>query len=505
MKGKAHYDKLRSGREEKSAKDDPDLVKLCELLAPSDLEGRVRAIALAEGHRIFALDEEFDLEDPKKYVASGKRLAEEAFRLGQDVATDTAVFDAVVNDLFEQAYAPNRVAFGRGLAAASSNRCLLWQKVIERVRALGSANFNDCVLGGILMEISQVEPALAQALLDEIAEDELLRRRIVGLTPADDFSLKDFQRCERVFGAIGLELWSIDNLLWRDHSAAISREDKARLANNILAEEGGASVLLHAFSMMLHGTDRSVDTLGPDLRALAIKAAAIVLDSDDSDPGGTSDYDLEQVLTSALAYPGTDVEEEQLLDSLFSRMERRYGFFPHFENGIQVIAKSRPEAFLDRLMSYAARKEDDDIHWIDNSLGERAPLDVVSAAELANWCGKGNDIHRWKLVARAISVFEEEKEGGMKLSEQARSLVRMCSEPEAIIKSFGLHLSPRSWSGNRSVLIEQRAAGLSELLNFEDPRIVTATEELLSHAERIAEQERKREQVKDADREQTFE
>ncbi|EEB70876.1 conserved hypothetical protein [Ruegeria sp. R11] len=505
VKGKIHYDKSRSSRKGKTAKDDPDLVKLCELLAPSDLEGRVRAIALAEGHRIFALDEEFDLDDPKKYEASGKRLAEEAFRLGQDVATESAVFDAVVNDLFEQAYVPNRIAFGRGLAAASSNRRLLWQKVTERVRALGSANFNDCLLSGILMEISQVEPALAEAILDEIAEDDLLRRRVVGLTPADNFSLKDFQRCERVFDAIGLELWGMDNLLWRDNSASISREDKARLANKILAEEGGASVLLHAFSMMLHGTDRSLDTLGPDLRALAIKAAAIVLGSDDLDPGGTRDYDLEQVLTSALACHGTDAEEKQLLDGLFSRMERRYGFFPHFENGIQVIAKLRPDAFLDRLMAYASRNEDDDIHWVDNSSRERPPLDNVSPDELANWCNKGNDIRRWKLVTRGISVFEEQKEGGMKLSEQARALVRMCPEPEVIVESFGFKLHPRSWSGNLSVHIEQRSTALTELLNNEAPQIVAATENLMNYATKIADQERNREQKDDADREQTFE
>lgn len=505
VKGKIHYDKSRSSREGKTAKDDPDLVKLCELLAPSDLEGRVRAIALAEGHRIFALDDEFDLDDPKKYEASGKRLAEEAFRLGQDVATDSAVFDAVVNGLFQQAYVPNRIAFGRGLAAAFSNRRLLWEKITERVRALGSANFNDCVLSGILMEISRVEPALAQTLLDEIAEDELLRRRIVGLTPADNFSLEDFQRCERVFDAIGLELWGVDNLLWRDNCAAISRKDKVRLANRILAEKGGASVLLHAFSMMLHGSDRSVDTLGPDIRALSIKAAAIAMGSDESDPGGTRDYDLGQVLTSALACRGTDAEEKQLLDGLFSCMERRYGFFPHFETGIQVIAKSRPDAFLDRLMAYASRNEDGDIHWMDNSSRKCPPLDTVSPDELANWCNKGNDIRRWKLVTRAISVFEEGKEGGFKLSAQARALIRLCPSPEVIVESFGFKLHPRSWSGNLSVHIEQRAAALTELLHSEDPQIVEATETLLNHAKRSADHERDREQKGDAEREQTFE
>lgn len=50
-----------------------------------------------------------------------------------------------------------------------------------------------------------------------------------------------------------------------------------------------------------------------------------------------------------------------------------------------------------------------------------------------------------------------------------------------------------------------RASGLCELLKFEDLRVVTATEELLSRAANIAGQERKREQVEDAEREQTFE
>jgi F420-dependent methylenetetrahydromethanopterin dehydrogenase len=56
-----------------------------------------------------------------------------------------------------------------------------------------------------------------------------------------------------------------------------------------------------------------------------------------------------------------------------------------------------------------------------------------------------------------------------------------------------------------SVHIEQRASGLSELLKFEDSRVVTATEELLSRAADFADQARKREQVEDAAREQTFE
>ncbi len=505
VKGKLHYDTLRSSRSGRTAKEDRELVKLCELLAPSDLEGRVRAIALAEGHRIFALDEEFDHDDPQKYESSRKRLVEEAFQLGRDVATNPAVFDAVADDFFEQAHGPNRFSFGRGLAAASSDRLGLWHNLVKRIRALGCTNFNDCVLSGFLREVSQVEPDLAQAILDESAKDEHLRHRTVGLIPADNFSREDFHRCERVFDAIGLELWGVDTLLWRDSSASISKEDKSRLAKKVLAEEGGASVLLHAFSMMLHGADRSVDTLGQDLRALAIKASAVAMRSDESDPGGTRDYDLEQTLTSALAYHDNDAVEAELLDSLFSRMERRYGLFPHYEKAIQVLAKARPDAFLDRLMSYAGRKDDEELHWVDNSFGENAPLDGIDPTELADWCSKGNDIRRWRLIGHAISVFEKEKEGGVRLSEQAQALVRLCPEPEAIIGRFGLHLSPSSWSGNRSVHIEQRAAALSELLNSEDARIVAATEKLLTFAKEVSEKEKKREKAEDAAREQTFE
>jgi hypothetical protein len=507
VKGKVHYSKSRASREGKKATDDLDLVKLCELLAPSDLEGRVRAIALGAGHRIFALDEEFDPGDPHRYTASQKRLAEEAFRLGQDVATNSAVFDTVVCDLFDPGHFPNRYAFGRGLAAASSNRRSLWDKVIGCLRKFGKENFNDSALSGILMETSKIEPTLAQQLLEEIAEDKLLRRRIVGLTPGVGFSFEDFLRCERVFDAIGLELWSVDDLLWRDDRGAIGRKDKARLSEKILAAEGGAPVLLHAFSMMVHGADSLVDSLGPDLRPLAIKAAAIAIDNDDSDPGGTRDYDLEQVLTSALAHCGAEEEEKQLLDCLFSRMESRFGFFPHFEKAIQVIAKSRPDAFLDRLLAYATTQEDDDIHWVDNALRESPPLDTVSPDKLASWCNRVSDIRRWKLVVRAISVFEAEteKENGLKLSEQAHALLNACPEPEVIVAGFGWKLHPKSWSGNLSEHIAQRSSALTELLKSDNQRVVTAAKELLERAKAMEESERILEQKEDANREQTFE
>lgn len=404
-----HYRARGREKGSKSGIDDPELQSLSELLAPSDLVGRIRAVALGEGHQISAIDDEFDIEEKGEHAASLRRLNEEAFNLGQNAALEASTLEVVVDDAFEQGYAPNRFEFGRGLGAAAIDRRQIWDMVSARFIRFDDGKGNDDILRGMLSSIAELEPELAEVLLEAVATDETLKRRIVGLTPKGGFSAADFARCERVLDEIGLQMWSIEYLIWPDWVADIPKTDKARLLNKVLDQAGGASVALESLGMMLHGSNSTEDTLGTELRKIALRAAAKTFEEGDRNDGGSVDYQMKVVLSAVLPHANEDGLALQVVESLFSYVEEHYGFFPHYEEATQVIAKMLPKPFFDRLFAHSVKPDDGRIGWFDNSFGGRAPANLVKSEDLVRWCSEDNDLRdgNWRCVPfRAYSPRE---------------------------------------------------------------------------------------------------
>ncbi len=109
-----HFDRI--SKKEKMSTDERTLLESLEgELKPTDLEGRIRALVLGDGQRLFSIDDEFDLDEPAKYEQSRERLASKAFELGRDCITELGLLDRIAGELFEPKYGPYRQDFGRGL------------------------------------------------------------------------------------------------------------------------------------------------------------------------------------------------------------------------------------------------------------------------------------------------------------------------------------------------------------------------------------------------------
>ncbi len=195
----------------------------------------------------------------------------------------------------------------------------------------------------------------------------------------------------------------IGDLLWRPKFDVVSAEKKIELSEMILAAEGGPSELLDAYSMKLHGKDQNLDVLGSEQRRLGLVAAAAAISTSDSDPGGSKDYNLQQVLRACLGFDENEEEKVGLIGSLFERVANSYGYYSDFEGAIQVIAEMLPKAFLERALLDTSIDEYKRFGLFRNSVHEIPPLVGIPPEQLVEWCQEGNDPQRWNLLARAIS------------------------------------------------------------------------------------------------------
>lgn len=445
---------------------------------------------LGVGHKIWSLDDEFDPGEPEKYDRSRERQAKQAFELGRDCHAEDGLLDQIAGELFEPGYAPYKLDFGRGLMAGSPNARSTWDQLEDELKAKGVENFGFGVLIGALQEIAASDKSMAAQILDECAKDELLSRCIVGLHPVEGFNEADFDRCVSVLKQTGLPLLGIGDLLWRSQYDVVSDEQKIELSEVILTAAGGTSELIDAYSMKLHGNDQKADILGSEQRRLGLVAAATAISTSNSDPGGSKDYAMQQVLHACLSFDGNDEEKNALIDGLFKRVANSYGYFSDFEGAIQVIAEFLPKAFLERALLDTSIDEYKRFGLFRNSVREISPLASILPEQLVQWCQEGNDPQRWKLLARAISPFEKASSEVVSLTEQAIALVERSPDPNPVVGGFLDDLSPSSCSGSRADIIAERAAAVSALLAHESVAIRDAAAGFLVKAKEIEEQER---------------
>ena len=531
-----HFDRITK-KKEKLTKDVRALLEELENeLSPTDLEGRIRALVLGAGQKIWSLDDEFDPDELDKYEESRARLAQQAFELGRDCHAVEGLLDRVAGELFEPGYTPYKSDFGRGLIAGSANARSTWDQLVTKLKSQNVENFGFGVLIGALQEISESERSMATKILDECAEDDLLKSCVVALHPVEGFEEADFDRCLSVLKQTGLPLMGIGDLLWRPQYDKVSDEKRIALSELILAAAGGPNELLDAYAMRLHGKAKGTDVLGSQQRRLGLMAATAAISRSASDPGGSKDYNMQQVLRNCLKFDGNNDEKTALMNGLFERVANSHGYLSDLEGAIQVIAEFLPDAFLSRALLDTSIDEYKRFGLFRNSVREISLLAGISSEQLVQWCqkvelpkgedlldkvvsyfseklgGKPNHGHqmaekpeRWCLIARAMSPFDKASSGEFSLTEKAIALLENSPQPSLVLDGFLQDLSPSSWSGSRADQVSKRAAAFKPLLGHGSREIGKATTQFLEKAKVIEDQERSLEAQRHDGQEQRFE
>jgi len=485
----------------------PDnLAALERELEPEGLVPKILIYVLNKGHDYWALDADFDHEDTNKYHEAEKRLEAKALRLGEDFAASDHELDELGPNLFSNDWMPYCTAFGRGLAKGAHDLRVGWQQLFDQLEHKPEANKNFAVFGGFIEEADSVDLALAQGLLDQCAQHPELRHVLVGLHPRREFSETDLDRCMALLDDPDTRPWMYGPILWRDGYANLSSDRVLDLAQQLLSIPNGDDVVLDALSMKLHGKDDAVDILGYDLRRVGLRAAIQRLQKDDRDPGGSMDYDMERVIGVALRFDGNDAEMLEWLDTIFAVIDEQYGFIHAFESAIETTIALMPEAFLNRVFEGTEKEQHRRLFFILHGSLRRSPLAKIDMDVLIGWCRSRNDTSVWAPVAAGISLWSKDgDQGAVTMSESAIRLLEASPEPEAVLEAFAERVTPSSWSGSRSNVMQPRADAIAVLVEHESEEIAVAAKSVSAKLVKWIEHERVREQREDEEREQRFE
>ncbi|MBK5143864.1 hypothetical protein I2494_09055 [Budviciaceae bacterium BWR-B9] len=485
----------------------PDsLVALERELKPDDLVPAIMTYVFSKELNYWELEDNFVYDDTNKLREARERLEAKAFRLGEEFAASDHKLDELSPNLFSNNYVSNLAAFGKGLAKGAHDLQVGWQQLVDHLKPQPEANKNFAVFMGFIEEVDFVDPALVHELLDQCAQHPKLRHVLVDLHPQRKFTETDLERCVVLLDDPSILPWMYGPILCREKYANLPKGRVLELAQRLLSKSNGDDVVLNALSIKLHDKEKAVDVLGTDLRLVGLRAAIQRLRSDRNDPCESMDYDMKCVLGTALRFDGNEAEKLEWLDTIFSIVDKHYGYIHSFENVIGMTAALMPEAFLNRVFEGTEEQQQQRLLFICHDSLHRSPLANIDVNFLIEWCRARNDTSVWGSVSAGISLWSNDGElEAVTISESAIKLLEVSPEPEAILEAFAARVTPSSWSGSRANVMQPRADAIGRLAEHKCAEISVAAKSVFAKLIKQIEYEKVREQREDEEHEQRFE
>ncbi|MBX8570688.1 hypothetical protein K5D36_13430 [Pseudomonas cichorii] len=475
-------------------------------LEPGDLIPTIMVYVLGKSYDYWALDADFDHDDTNKYRESEMRLEAKALRLGEEFATSNHRLDELGPNLFSNDWMPYLAEFGRGLARGAHNLRVGWQQLVAQMEQQPGARKNFTIFGGFIDEVDSVDPELAHELLNQCAQHPKLRHVLVGLHPKRHFTETDLDRCMALLDDPQIHPRMYEPILWRGGYAGLPGGRVLDLAQRLLNKHNGDDVVLSAISMKLYGKETAIDTLGSDFRLVGLRAAIQRFQSDHPDLGGTTEHHMERVVSAALRFDGNEAEKLEWLDTIFAVVDERYGYINGFENTIETTVELMPEEFLNRVFEGNEEEQHRRLFFIHYGGLRRSPLAKIDMDVLIEWCGARNDTSVWASVAAGISIWLKDGElGDVTISQSAIRLLEASPEPEAVLDAFADRVTPSSWSGRLSSLMQPRADAIGGLIEHKRAEISMAAKSVYAKLVEQIERRKVLEQREDGEREQRFE
>lgn len=496
----------------------PDsLTALERELKPKDLVPTIMNYVLSNGRDCWMLDDHFNYNNTDRYEAE-KRCEARALLLGKEFAASNHKLDELGPNLFSCEWMPYHAAFGKGLAKGAYSLRIAWQQLVEHLEQQPEINKSFAVFGGFIEEAVSIDPALAQGLLDQCAQHPELRHVLVGLHPPRDFTESDLERCIALLDDPDIHPKMYGPILWWDEYANLPGVRIFDIAQRLLSKPGGDDVVLDALNMRIHDKERVVNTLGPDLRLIGLRAATQRFQRDHSDLSGSTDYCMERVVDAALRFNGNEVEKLEWLDTIFAVVDEHYGCIHSFKKTIGMTAALMPEVFLNRVLEGTEEQQHRRLIFI----GRCSPLAKIGVGVLIEWCRTKMDSRAWPAVAAGINLWPEDDDrekitvldaemklgissGAVTLSETAMRLLEGSPEPQAILEVFANSVTPSSCVGSVADVMQFRADAIGKLVNHKRADISKAASTVFAKLVKSIKYEKEFEQQRDEEREQRFE
>ena len=489
--------------------DNPALTKLVELrdfLTPKDLSSSIKLYLLGNGH-LSELDTEFDDSSEDGYEAAEARVRAKVIDLGEQFAKSKLNLEDFGTNLFSGNHLPNNYDFGIGLAKGSENLNATWDKLVDTLKGTGITSFNYGVLAGFIHETARIDKNISISILDACTKDPLLGCAIIPLHPQGNFTEDDFARCIKVIKNPEISPLGHEFFLWRNEYSHLPKEKKLHLARILLEHPEGTEFLIRGLGMKIRGSDKTVDTLGLELRQIGLSVAIKYLNMDDGKLNAGIIYDLEAVIRNSLSHAGNDDLKSQLLDTVFSGLYA-YRYWPGQEAIFQAIVDILPEDLLDRIFSGDEEQQSRRRQIFESPLysNEKSILVNVDIGRIIKWCLKRKEPLVWEVIAKSLPVFVSNRDSEIvELSNASIRFLEVTPYPEEVLSGYVTQIAPNTWSGHRSIIMEKNTGAFRTLVEHENQQISLIAGDLCRKAESDITGEREFEQRMDENREQRFE
>ncbi|RYH07778.1 hypothetical protein [Tropicimonas sp. IMCC6043] len=485
------------------------LVKLRELdklLKPKDIASSVRAFVASSDSR-YMLDEEFDYETADGFRESSRRLAKIAFQLGTVARNDAALINEVAPSLFSAEYSSHQQhEFGRGLIEGYVSPRRIWDQLVRILHEMETERFCYGVLTGVLQAVSEADRPLAQNLLDECLQDDLLRHGIVRLHPVQGFDEVDFIRCLAALEFGDVPAFTFEDLYWQSEYLHLSNDLLVTLTNQLSSYPRGPDSIAHGLAMRLHGRKSESGILSPEIVRLALVAAGYSIGGRDT-KNQMADHHWSEVLDYCLKKFEFPVEEMALIDAIFDNFDRSYGLLSDWNDTVATIVKYRTEMILNRAFVDPRTSERDRFVVFEGGIRNKYPLAGVSPDVLVTWCRESGLQESWSNVAQVVPAFTMPKEGSRRtLSEHVTALLKHAPNPSEVVEAIIPQARPTSgWTADRAHDFDSRIAAFEELSNHPVQSVRAAVADAIEKARAIEAEMWKWLQNEDRERGQSFE
>jgi hypothetical protein len=470
------------------------LKALEEFLGPKNLVDRVRGVVLGSRGGTIDLDDIEEIESTD-YAGAFERMNATAENLGKDVANDNDAFETLLPELMRGG---SRVGlFGKGLASSTEKPYEIWQALLSEFTVTDRGDAT--VIGGFLKGIQRQSPALAEKLLDEALEHQVVGAYFPGLQAGatiDDSGVKRLHRALNFGKAPMSQFYSLANGRACDNIPAAAFRD---LLLAIASKPDGDVVALHILFMRLFSDTSNKRQSAPEVT----EAARALLNSYEfrKRDGGTEreDRELGKLVQSALKDEVGIPIVRRLVRNMVAAINRFDIYTFDQDDLMTALLRVHPTVVLDEVFSGDATAQRTAVRVFLEVLRMRKDaLGVVPNEVLLNWCDHDPTV-RYPLVAASAMLFKRPaSDQPHEWTPLALQLLAKAPDPLAVFAEIVQRLDPMSWRGSLASKLETRLKLLEHLPLGNTPGLVEAHNQAKARLQQKIAAQREREADEDS-------
>lgn len=481
------------------------LESLEKLAAPSDIHSEIEAFALVDTWEHIELRGE-------NFQEKMNEIHAKVVQLGNLAAFDSKFLDHLGSKLWETRAEP-LWWFGRGLAAGTVDRIVLFNLLADSFQRHRSERSNTIILNGFIRGTYDLNPRQARLILERALNIPELKSYAVDLLTSVPISPWVSRRLLELAQRGQIEAWRFENLRFGRMHKKIPDGKLAILLSAINTLDRGYLSTIEILSMRLFEHGRNEYAPSEELRAVAREAIRRLVSVHRDELRQAQLHGMDRILDEAFCASAPESVVIEIIKLLCEGIEtyRLYAF--ELTEIISALVRKYSELLLDAVFNGSENEQTVSILLFKEYASESknptlndAPLDRVMA-----WCG--NDQVRITKIAKAVHSYctigpkdaVDENPKRVVLSEHIKSIFKAAADKKAMVETIFDGIQPRSWSGSLAKILEARSNAFSELLEYPDSEIQGLVKIKLAILEKRIRTEHASEAKRHNEREQRFE